>query len=159
MKAKHQTIHCAHRRRAAVTLEAILCIPVLVIAFFAVVEFGMILMVHSTITAAAVRGARESAKGRPLSDVQTAIDAVLAVHPGLGPTGLANLRIERNSAPTFPVGSTCVPSSNILPLDPDETRVTICFPLQSGPVVNFLGQLGFDTSSLNYNITAIAVLE
>jgi hypothetical protein len=66
---KRTTDHVARRllRRGVVTLEIILVLPILVIAFIAIFEFGILAIVLGTATAAVVDGAREGALVFPSS--------------------------------------------------------------------------------------------
>ena len=162
-----QSIRRARRRRnaavrnAAVTLEAILCVPVLVIAFFAVVEFGMILVVQNAVTSAAIKAAKKSAEGGALADAKTAAETVMAVHSMAVMDD--NILIERTDSvgalTTHPAATTCTSGLATLAPNANQTRVTLCFPLPAGPIGNFLSTLGFDLTGKRFNITAYADVE
>ena len=142
------------RCRGAVTLEAILAIPVLVIITVAAIEFGIVLMVEQAIAHAATVAAREAAKETVLktpnevaNELVTVVNSTLAPHKlEVGPS--VALALEVGGFPTQTRGSlTCDPPT--LPsVGADEVRVTVCVRLNTAPFPNFLSGFGVDISNL-----------
>jgi Flp pilus assembly protein TadG len=56
-----------HRRRGGLVVEALMIIPLLVIATIATIEFGSVISLQQTVSQAAIEGARAAAKNRILS--------------------------------------------------------------------------------------------
>ncbi len=152
-------------RRGVVTLEVILCLPVLIIATLAALEFGVVLVVQQAITAAAIEGAREAGRGSTPNKVAAAVDTILAVHNIAGATaGTPDARVQvevgTNSAA---VGDTSIPCTPTGPatLGSGEVRVTVCVRMTDGdrPVPDWLGYFGFSLTGKTYQISALAALE
>ena len=68
------------RRRGVTTLELILVMPVIVVMLVAILEFGTLMVLQSTVTHAATVGAREAGKIADIDEVVEAVQAVLGVN-------------------------------------------------------------------------------
>jgi Flp pilus assembly protein TadG len=152
-------------RWGAVTLELILGFPVLLIATVAVLEFGIALLVQQAITAAAIEGAREAAKGSTAAEVAEAVDRILSVHSIAGATaGTPDVRVDvENASGLATVGDATIPCMPNGPssLNPNEVRVTVCVRMTDGdrPVPDWLSYFGFSLSGKTFETSAMALQE
>jgi Flp pilus assembly protein TadG len=147
------------RRGGVITLEFLLVFPIVMIAFFALFEFGMLFVCLQTIETAAVEGAREKAKGRIDAQVISHIDEILALH------NIVNRRIviEDGLVVTMDTGATptvaCTPQGDA-PVA-GEVRVTICLfvSLNDAPVPDILANFGLSIADQKFEISALAESE
>lgn len=146
----------ARRRRAAVTLEAILVIPILVIALMATFVYGTILTVHHAVMAAATEGAREGAKvpttlsaadgSRILDAVEDAVETVLGTH-GLTVSGTSGvLVIIEDSTDVDCRGDATIESCPGITTvgDTATVRVTVLVNFEDANIPNLLKTFGID---------------
>jgi Flp pilus assembly protein TadG len=149
------------RRGGVITLEFLLVFPIVMIAFFALFEFGMLFVCLQTIETAAVEGAREKAKGRIDTQVISHIDEILALHN----IAAVNRRIVIENPPlvTMDTGATptvaCTPQGDA-PVA-GEVRVTICLfvSLNDAPVPDILANFGLSIADQKFEISALAESE
>ena len=137
---------CPRLRSGAVTLEAILGVLVLVIAFVAVLQFGINTTIrHSVIHAASV-AAREAGKGASITELETVVENVLVPHNiTIGPSA-AILLEDPDVGAIPPIGSlTCTAPSTPVVVSGD-VRVTVCVRMDTKPFVNWLLSFGVDVS-------------
>jgi Flp pilus assembly protein TadG len=161
-------------RRGAITLEAILTLPVLVIVVLAAIQFGIVMLVREAVSQAAIVAAREAAKEANLpnpNELDDANTAVLnAVNTILGVFCLAvdptstdvnsdtKVILEFGVEPPIVTGDPgllCSPPSSPL-VAADEVRVTVCVEMTAGPMLNLLKAFdsNLDVSSLHFQSSA-----
>lgn len=155
----------------AATLEFLLAFPVLVIGTLAVIEFGLLLIVEHTVTAAAIEGARHAAlSGGTTSHAAERVRSVLAVHgldfdsqaPAASGAGDARVVIESDDpALAGERGNTdiaAIPAGP--PLSPGQVRVTVCVPATnpatSRPVPDWLAAVGFSIAGRTITVSTLA---
>ncbi len=162
-------------RRGVSTLEMLLAFPVLLIASFAIFQFGVVMVVHQTAAEAVNEGARAAAReSNPIAAREAsvaAVNRVLAVH-GLAVTPAAAVAASGSGvhfALEYPTGAvvavqeagdsavTCsLPAVPMLtPLDRD-VRATLCVSLAKAPLLNLLPSFGFDAMGKQLHISAMA---
>ena len=136
-------------------MQWLFVLPLLLILLFAVIEFGFILQVQQTLTAAAEAGVRVAARGGTTNDVVDAINGVLAIHnlEIASTTTDAAIRIEASGgAPVDITAIVCESPGPALPVAPLEHRVTVCLALrptgaasawQKGVLPDLLASWGF----------------
>lgn len=142
--------------------------PLLVIAVIAALEFGIWLLVYQAVVSAAGDGAREAAKGLPISganSVATVVNNVLAVHSvtiDATPASGGDIVLEDPAAApavqNLNAGINCDPPSGPT-LGAGEVRVTVCVIVSNGadqPVPNWLTTFGFSTAGRTIVATAYA---
>lgn len=160
-------------RRAVVVLEFILAFPILFITTLAVFEFGILVLVQQTLTAAAIEGAREAAKiGASTNETATVVDEILSVHQitfdptATNTTDDARLVIEYGP----PLSTTANRGNTSIPCTPigtapgtDEVRVTVCVNATDStgchPVPNWLSSFGFSLTGCEFEISSRANVE
>lgn len=157
------------RRSAAVTLEAILAIPLLVIALFATFQFAMILTVRHAVQYAAIEAAREASKittnnADRLSTAITVAGDVLAVH-GLDVCAGAD-EVQVISEDPDDIGNQvleCGPSivtpTPALSAATGTVRIHLAVYLSSVPIPNLLDYFGFDLAGEYLHVKSDAVKE
>ena len=135
------------RRCGAITLELILTLPIVVVLMVATVEYGMLMLLVSTVTHSATVGAREAGKCSDVEMVAGAVQSIVAVNcieivdaPGSDTLVV----LEDGVAGTSYFGDTTMtydlPAN---PLNPDEVRVTVIIALSNTPFCDALGSFGF----------------
>lgn len=159
----------AHRRGVE-TLEAILALPVLVVATLAVIQFGIAMLVQQAVTTAAIEGAREGGRlGSNTTRVAEEIRRHLAVHNITLDTTTTNATDDARVCVEFgPViceyrgnaSFECHPQGNTP--DADQVRVTVCVRMTDGdghPVPNWLKFVGFSLVGRRIEVSALAPRE
>jgi Flp pilus assembly protein TadG len=159
-------LHQAHsKRRGIETLEAIVALPILLIATLASLEFGILFLVYAAITSAATEGAREAAKGANISEVVAVVEEMLSPY-NLTVTSDGDVVVRRQDNfddDTLPnpnnTGITCTPegpSPNSL-----EVKVTVCVDVSDGnaPVPDWLGTFGLSLADRVITISSLAHVE
>lgn len=141
-----------HPRTGAVTLEAILAIPVLIIVLMAAFEFGTLAVIHQAVQAAVTESAREAAKvpttraavdgNRLVLTVQNVVTQTLFNTHGIA---LADVTIDVDDM-----------TSDGTITDPAEVRVNLKLELVDTPLPNLLGTFGVDLLSRNFDVTSIS---
>lgn len=162
----------AARRRAVVTLELILAIPILLIVLLAVVEFGLILAASKHVEFASRLGAKLAAevprssgtvnlasfnlpstpgnlKDRVdeylLTAGYTAACAVILEHNAAGVPNPSQINDDGTPCACGPIGSLPASVSGPPATSIESVRVTVCLPMQ-GNIPNCLATFGFDLS-------------
>jgi hypothetical protein len=143
-------------RRGAVTLEFILCLPVLVLSFVAAVQYSTAMVVRQAVSQAAVEGARQLGKRASAADTVASVQEILAVHnltiaPGSGVRVVTEdgIGLPQNFG-DLTVGSTPpAPAPNAA-----EARVTISLELTTSPLQNYLNYVGIDFSNKRFQISS-----
>ena len=167
----------AHRRDAAVTLEAVLGIPLFLIAVMGTFLFGMIMTVSQGVTHAAIEAARDAARvnstvaaSNSVEDaaVTTASD-VLTIY-GLTASGAAptvQVIVEDSTGSSY-CGANIVPpaggcGANVPPAyadcattsigvgDTRRVRVRVVVDFTSVPIPDFLGYFGVSISGKRFD--------
>ena len=153
------------------TIQFVLAFPLVLVLFFAIIEFGFILIVQQTATAAAQEGARVAARGATAEQVLAAVNQFLAVHTLViaSTTVDANVVIEQSGAIPVEITSfACTPIGPALNPAPGEVRVTVSLALtrlgdpsvwQGGTLPNLLTLWGFGLSERTYTTSAFAPVE
>lgn len=162
-----------HRRlrRGVGVLQLIVALPVLLITTLAIFQFGFVMVVQQTVTAAATEGARAAAKEMTASAANmaaiAAVNSVLDIH-GLvvDPTSTdpaSDTKMVLEYAGGSPVitgdpGLGCSTPSSPSVLG-GEVRVTVCVDLTTSPLLNVLTTFGFDFTGKRLEISSMAALE
>lgn len=153
------------------TIQFLLAFPLLLMLFLGVIEFGFILLVEQTASAAAQEGVRIAARGGTSTQILAAVNQVLSIHTLVitSNTVDANLVIEQSgTAPVMTTSFACTPIGPTLATTPSENRVTVCLALsrsgtpsvwQGGTLPNLLTLWGFGLSGRTYTSSAFAPAE
>lgn len=144
------------QRRGSVTLEFILCLPVLVILLIAAMQYGTAMVVRQAISQAAVEGARQLGKRASAASTVVSVQEILAVHgftiaPGSG------VRVVTEDGVTAPqnFGDLTVGSTPPAPgPGATEARVTISVRLTTPPLQNYLNAFGINFTSKRFQISS-----
>lgn len=144
-------------RRGAITIEALLVIPLLTIATFAVFQFVGTLAVEQAVSYAATAGAREAAKNATNVEIEAAVEAALAPYQiALGADATAV--IERFGSPDVQLGTLALtPAAPALLVG--EVRVTVGVDLGAAPLSRLMATFGLDFSTRQYQSSSLARLE
>ncbi|GEM_PF-595195 len=144
-------------RRGSLTLEAVLILPVLVLVFLAVLQFGILMLVEQTVVHAATVAAREAAKGADVDATVVAAQSVLRLH-GLcvGPAMTLVLEDPLSLTPVqtrggLPCDISCLPT-----LTPGQVRVTLCVSLSHRPFLNALRHWAIDFTGRKFLVSAVS---
>ena len=144
-------------RRGSLTLEAVLVLPILLLATLAVFQFGVLMLIEQTITHAVTVAAREAGKGADIDATALSVNAVLGLH-GLSVGPGATLILEDSlSTPAVQVRGTfpCpVPSTPSVP--PGMLKATLCVDLTQKPFFNLLATCGLDFTGRKFTVSAMA---
>lgn len=160
-------------RRAAIIVELLLVFPILFIATLAIFEFGILVIVDQTVTAAATEGTREAAKvGAVTNEVAMVIDEILSVHQivfdptATNATDDARVIIEYGapiSTTTERGNTTIVCSANGPAVGTNEVKVTVCVNVTNAageqPVPDWLSTFGFSLVGRKFEISSLANVE
>ena len=155
---RHTASRRAPTRRAAVTLEFIPVMPIIIVLTWAVFQYGILFLVQQSVTHAATVAAREAGKGEPIDVIGRVVDHVLLVHcfdvadDEGNPIADSGIRVVLETGD--PLGGPPTVESfgdNSVDCDPpdepevksDEVRVTVCLDLTKPPICNFLFSFGF----------------
>ncbi len=156
-------------RRAIITLEAIIWIPILAILLAAVIEMGLLLTGSMHVAAASRLGAKLAAETTPLTPANTAAVAMTIRGPiddyfqnaGYGTTASAGVRLQHNiGAGGSAADGTCpaqtspalpLPPSMAFPDRPYSVRVVVCVDATT-VTPNLLTTFGFDISSVTLEL-------
>lgn len=162
-----------HPRRGVETLEALVAIPVLLIATIGALEFAIILAVQQTVTSAAIAGVKVAANldGGDIGDVTDKVNEFLAIH-GVQATSGGAAVVQREAglgdvSETSPnpndTGISFTPfGPPLASLGDDEVRVTVCVKFTDGngkPVPDWLGVFGFSLGDRYFQASSLAQLE
>jgi len=152
----------ARRRRGAVTIEALVVIPLLVIVTFAAFQFAGTIAVEQAVSYAATVGARESGKYATDAEIETTVENALAPFSiVLGDE--ASVFVERFESSgslsnsligTFPLTAPVTPA-----LVAGETRVTVGVSLSLAPLARLLGNFGLDFSAGTFTASSLVRFE
>jgi hypothetical protein len=148
--------YARHQRRGAVTLEFILCLPVLVILLVAAVQYSTAMVVRQAVSQAAVEGARQLGKRASATSAVASAEEILSVHgftvaPGSG------VRVVTEDGVTLAqnFGDLTVGSTPPAPgPSAADARVTISVRLTTSPLQNFLNAFGIDFSTKRFQISS-----
>jgi Flp pilus assembly protein TadG len=141
-------------RRAAVTLEFIVALPVLLIVLLAVVEFGMFFSGIQQVNLASRVGAEAASQSTSLPYALTTVppDVADPINQQLANAGISPCKIilEHNKSSlqtlTTPYGAGCdcdPPATSLPVIAASSVRVTVCVPM-SELAPNCLTMFGFD---------------
>jgi Flp pilus assembly protein TadG len=161
-------------RRAAVTLELIVALAILVVLLVAVFEYATLMVFQSTITHAATAGAREAGKGAQIGEVADVVSQIVGVNciAVTGAPGSGTKVILEDGSPGCPTTAfgdpdftACTVPTN--PLNEDEVRVTVCVAIEATPFCNalgtflcgFPGELGFSLSGCHFHASSVVKKE
>ncbi len=147
------------RRRGAVTIEAIVVIPILVIVTFALFQFAGTIAVEQAVSYAATAGARESAKYGTDAEIQTTVENALAPYNIV--TGAnCSVIVERFGSADTQIGTfTMTHPTNPAAPSSGETRVTVGVSLAVAPLSSLLGSLGLDLSTRTFKASSLTRFE
>lgn len=163
----------SQHRRGAVTLEAILVLPPLLILLVAILEFGIAMQVLQAVTAASMEGARAAARENATTDsVAARVSNFLAVHDisfdttGTNSSDSVRVVIEGPMSVSGERGNTslpCTPNGNST-LPGNYVRVTVCIQMtdpsnSDRPVPDWLSSFGFTTVGRQFEVSSIAIAE
>lgn len=154
-------------RRGVQILEALLVIPILLIALAAFFQFGPMVTVQQTVTQASIETAREISKiyEFDISDSGDQAEAVEVVNDILGVHGIqvgdpGLLVILEDFSGVACLGdaaleTTYCPASTTV-TDGAEFKVTLILSLANAPVPNVLGAYCVDLSDRHYQVTSVS---
>lgn len=164
----------SHRRsRGAVTLELILALPILIIAVFAIVQFGLLFVTMQQLALGCRVGAEEASQtpGLPaagdvpanvVSIIQKQLEnscihacAIILEHNQSGPEHTLRCDFD-NDGDMLPDCPDCQEPASAIP--PSSVRVTICVELTE-LIPNCLASWGFDVSDKTVQCSATFALE
>src|SRR6476660_967172 len=145
---------CRYKRRGVWSIELIMVLIVLIIATFVSFQFGIALIVKQAVAQASIVAAREAAKGATTTQLQAAIERVLAGHQiTIGPN--ASFVLEDPDPQPQQGTLPCMPP--VTPrIDGDEVRVTLCVSLTAHPILNILKFYGIDFTGRQFSISSVA---
>ena len=155
------------RRRAAIILELIGVLPLLLLGTLAAFEFGFVFMVDQALQTAATQGARVAAEGGSLAQVVGVVNQTLGVYRVsiLSTSTDANIVLEQPaSTPTYYTSYACTPNGPSLL--PNEYRVTVSLAMQANAmnsawvgasVPNWLSSLSFSWGNQQFRVSALAM--
>ena len=152
--------------------ELLIAMPVIIVATFALFEFGFILLTYQTIAAAVDEGVREAARLNTIStsDKLNAVETVVskylhAQNRNISINNDGNILLEDGPNGTSqqlnfinPVSAPSTPAT----VAPNEVRVTVSLRLTNAtnaPVPDFLRYFGFTTSGMFYDVSALLPVE
>ena len=154
-------------RRGVQVLEALLVIPILLIAMAAFFQFGPLVIVQHATTNAAAETAREISKiyefdiNDPIdiAKAESVVNEVLGVHGiTVGDPGLLVVIEDENGVACIGDASLepkfCPPNSSIT--DVSEVKVTVILMLEDAPVPNVLEVYCVDLSEKRYEVCSTA---
>lgn len=154
-------------RRGIQTLEAVLAIPILLIAMFAFFQFGPLVTVQQAVTQATVEAAREISKvhmfdlsdSSDLAVAEDVVNEVLGVHGiQVGDSGL--LVILEDASGVECLGDAllepthCPAATSVT--DVAEYKVTLILRLENSPIPNVLGSYCVDLSDKYFQVTSVS---
>lgn len=148
----------------------ILCTPVIVMATFALFEFGFALLTYQTLVTATGEAAREVAKlsgtsAAKLAAAKTIVDRFLhAQNDDINVSVDGNIRIEDgpNGSNVTLNGNPCFAADTPVTVTATEIRVTVCLKLTNAsnkPVPNWLSSFGFSTSGKHFEFSSLVPIE
>jgi len=148
------------RRGGSLTLEAVLILPVLVLTFLAVIQFGILMLVEQTIVHAATVAAREAAKGADIEATVLSAHSVLRLHGlSVGPAMTLVLEDPLSDTPVQVRGDLPYDISGLPALTPGEVRVTLYVSLSHRPFLNALRHCAIDFTGRRFTVSAAAERE
>jgi len=147
-----------HLRRGGLVVEALMIIPLLVIATIATIEFGSVISLQQTVNQAAIEGARAAAKDQDINYVVSVVNGVLSQQGISIDDDVAAVRLEdpendfneKEGEPDCPAPSSDLTNGNI--------RVTVCVPVSatSVPIAGQLADFGFSLLGNSLRQSAVA---
>ncbi|NMC20585.1 MAG: pilus assembly protein [Thermogutta sp.] len=144
-------------RGGSLTLEAVLILPVLVLTFLAVIQFGILMLVEQTVVHAATVAAREAAKGADVEAAVLAAHSVLGLHGlSVGPAMTLVLEDPLADTPAQVRGDLPCDISGLPALTAGEVRVTLCVSLSHRPFLNGLRYWAVDFTGRKFTVSAVA---
>lgn len=151
-------------RRGAVTLEAILVIPVLILVVMACFEYGVAMLATEGFRAAVTEGAREGAKVPTTIaavDGVRVINAVKAtVEPMLNTQGIAPANIQvivQDSSGVASSGPAVGPVPGVTTvIDPAVVLVTVRVQFTNTKIPNLLATFFVDLSTRKFDVSSIS---
>jgi len=141
--------------RGVQTLELVIVLPILLIATFAVYQFGVAMIIDSAITHAASVAAREAGKGASMDDVARSVDEVLRVHHLTVGADVSVVLEEGNGSRQQRGTLPCTPPATPT-LGPGDVRVTISVNMTAAPYLNGLTSYGIDFTNKTFTVSAAA---
>lgn len=143
-------------RGGSLTLEAVLILPILVLTFLAVIQFGILMLVEQTIVHAATVAAREAAKGADIDATALSAHSVLGLHGlSVGPAMTLVLEDPLSDNPVQVRGDLPCDISGLPTLNPGEIRVTVCVSLSHRPFLNALRHCAIDFTGRKFTVSAV----
>lgn len=159
-------LHLARHRRAGVVLELLLSFPILLIAFLAAIQFGMLFSKIQQLALASRIGALAAAQSIALTPVNGPVPLSI-LQPitrqmnliSASPYGVLIEHNATNPQPVTPVllasgTPACTQPTTPLPTSGRYVRVTVCVKVtQIAP--DLLGMFGLDITTLNAQQTSV----
>lgn len=128
-------------RRAHLTAEALIIIPILLIVSIGIIELGLLLSLKQSVSHAAIRGVRVAAQGAELSVVEDAIEGALGGFDVTLAADAGYVIEDPALLSTIPGGSiSCVPPTTAL--SNGNVRVTVCATSNASPVSGVISKFG-----------------
>ena len=165
----HQRQHC-HRvrsRRGVQILESVLVLPILLIAFLAIFQFGPLMIMQASLTNAAEETARETSKiyefdindATDVNKSESVANTILGAAHGLSTASPGVLLILENIDGVACRGDAaleslyCPAATSIT--DSLETRATLIVNISDAPVPQLLQTFGVTLSDQRFQIPAV----
>lgn len=145
-------------RRASITIEALVGLPILIFLTFGVFQFAGALAIEQAVSHAAVVGAREAGKGATNAEIETAVEAALAPY-GIVAGPQASLLIERFGFASVTIGALPIAAPASPALVIGESRVTVSASLGVSPLSRLLSNFGVDFSTRQVTFSSLVVNE
>ena len=128
-------------RRAHLTAEALIIIPILLIVSIAIVELGLLLSLKQSVTHAAIRGVRVATQGAELSHVEFVIDEAMSGFDVALATN-AGYTIEDPATNSIINGGSINCTLPTTPISSGNLRVTVCANSNGSPVSGLISKFG-----------------
>jgi hypothetical protein len=140
------------------TLELIMALPVLVLAFVAALQYGLMMVVHHSVAAAAQDGARVAERcGADTAKIQSAVDRALSAHSlAVGPG--VRVLVQDDTGTVSSVGDASLTTSRTaVPPAAGELRVVVLVAMAQAPVPNALAGYGLDFAGDQYEASTVVL--
>ena len=161
-----------HARRGIEVFELLIAMPVIIVATFALFEFGFMLLTFQTIATAVDEGVREAARLNTIStsDKLNAVETVVKKYLDAQSSNISldndgNILLEdgpNGTSVKLNFINPCSAPSSPATVAANEVRVTVSLRLTNAsnrPVPDFLSYFGFSTSGMFYEVSALLPVE
>jgi Flp pilus assembly protein TadG len=145
---------CARSRRGAALVEFALVLPILLMLFLGIVEFGVMMMHQLTLVQVAREGSRQASLGRPLAQIQDRILNMAGVLPNHNEL-VSTFKYSTDQGQTYPytLGDAAGGTQNNAPAG-SLIRITLNWPhhLLTGSFFSWLSNVHNNTLPLKSDV-------